>query len=131
MTVRKPQQCYRALAGSLEKNRRIRQALKCLVMQESAAHEMTTLRSLFASGGRTQKVRIINDISFDAQTREIKGGLNGDSDTDTAPQFLCAEALSKFIDELVTLKKKDPGKRALMRQDRCVRRFPERASRLG
>ena len=62
----------------------------------------------------THKVRIINDLSFDEQSREKKGGLNGDIDPDTAPQCLCAEALPKFLDELVTLRKKLSENRILM-----------------
>ena len=62
----------------------------------------------------THKVRIINDLWFDVQSREKKGGLNGDTAPDTVPQCLCAEALPKFLDELVVLRKKFPEKRILM-----------------
>ena len=62
----------------------------------------------------THKVRIINDLSFDVESREKKGGLNRDTDPDTVPQCLCAEALPKFLDELVTLRKKFPAERILM-----------------
>ena len=62
----------------------------------------------------THKVRIINDLSFDVQSRENKGGLNGGTDPDTVPQCLCAEELPKFLDERVTLRKKLPEKRILM-----------------
>ena len=48
------------------------------------------------------------------QSREKKGGLNGDTDLDTVLQCLCAEALPKFLDELVTLRKKCPEQRILM-----------------
>ena len=48
------------------------------------------------------------------QSRDNKGGLNGDTDPDTVPQCLCAEALPKFLDKLVTLRKKFPEKRILM-----------------
>ena len=52
--------------------------------------------------------------SFDVQSREQKRGLNGDTDPGTVPQFLCAEALPKFLDERVTLRKKLPEKRILL-----------------
>ena len=48
------------------------------------------------------------------QRREKKRGLNGDTDLDTVPRCLCAEALPKFLDELVTLRKKFPEQRILM-----------------
>ena len=48
------------------------------------------------------------------QNREKKRGLNGDTDPDIAPHCLCREALPKFLDELVTLRKKFPEKRILM-----------------
>ena len=52
-------------------------------------------------------------MSFDAQSRE-KRGFNEDTDPDTVPQCLCALALPKFLDELVSLRKKFPEKRILM-----------------
>ena len=48
------------------------------------------------------------------QSLEKKGGLNGDTYLDTVPQCLCAEALPKFLDELVTSRKKFPEQRILM-----------------
>ena len=57
----------------------------------------------------THKDQITNFISFDMQSREKKGGIHGDTDPDTVPQCLCAEAMPKFLDELVTLRKKFPG----------------------
>ena len=41
-------------------------------------------------------------------------GSNGDTGLDTVPQCLCAHALPKFLDELVTLRNKFPVERALM-----------------
>ena len=54
----------------------------------------------------THKVRIINDFSFAEQSREKKGELNRDTDpiNNTVPQCLCAQALPKFLDELVTMR---------------------------
>ena len=48
--------------------------------------------------------------------RRAKGkvGLNADTDTDTIPQSLCAEALPKFLTELVSLREKYPNQRILM-----------------
>ena len=62
----------------------------------------------------THKVRIIHDLSFDEQRRRKQGGLNGDIDPDSVPQCLCAHALPRFLDELVSLKKKLPVERILM-----------------
>ena len=53
----------------------------------------------------THKVRIINDFSFAEQSREKKGGLNRNTDPDTVPQCLCAQALPMVLDELFTLRK--------------------------
>ena len=62
----------------------------------------------------TCKVRIKIGLSFDEQRRGKNGGLNGNTDPDTVPQCLCAHALSKFLDELVALRKKFPVERILM-----------------
>ena len=77
---------------------------------KSAAHEIPKLGVSPLAAVVTHKVRIINDLSFDEQSREKKGGLNRDTDPDTVPQCLCALALPKFLAELVTLRKKFPGK---------------------
>ena len=87
---------------------------KCLVIQKSAAHDIPILRISPLAAVVTHKVWIINDLSFDVHSREKKGGLNGDTDPDTVPQCLCAKALPKFLDELVTLRNKFPEKRILM-----------------
>ena len=50
----------------------------------------------------THKIRIIDDLSFKEQSKEKKGGLNRDTDPDTVPNCFCAQALPKFLDELVT-----------------------------
>ena len=84
------------------------------MIQKSAAHDIHNLRGSLLAAVVTHKVRIINDLSFDVQSRENKGGLNGNTNPDTVPQCLCAEALPKFLDELVTLRKKFPEKRILM-----------------
>ena len=79
----------------------------------------------------THKVRLIKDLSLDVQSREKKGGLNGDTDPDTVPQCLCAEALPCFLDELVTLRNKFPENRILMSKADVSNAFSERASRRG
>ena len=76
------------------------------MIQKSAAHDIPNLEVSPLAAVVRHKVRIINDLSFDVQSREKKGGLNGDTDPDTLPQCLCAEALPKFLDEHVTLREK-------------------------
>lgn len=66
------------------------------------------------SGGVTHKARIVHDLSFDPNTKGKKGGLNADTEVETVPPCLCAEALPKFLAELVSLRKKCPAKRLLM-----------------
>ena len=107
--VRKPKQCHRALADNLGKKiGEDARRQKCLATQKSAAHDIPNVRLSSLAAVVTHKVPIINDLSFDVQSREEKGGLNGGTDPDTVPQCLCAEALPKFLDELVTLRKKFP-----------------------
>ena len=72
------------------------------MIQKSAAHEITNHRVSALAAVVTHKVWMINDLSFHVQSREKQGGLDGDTDPDTVPQCLCAEALPKFLDELVT-----------------------------
>ena len=76
---------------------------KYLVIQKSAAHEVSDLRVSPLVAVVTHKVQIINDLSFDVQCRHMKGGINGDTDHDSVAKWLCAEALPKFSDELVPL----------------------------
>ena len=87
---------------------------KCIVIRKEAAHEIPGLRVSPLGAVVTHKVRIINDFSFEAQSKGTKGGLNADTDPDTVPQCLCAEAFPKFLTELVSLRKKCPNKRILM-----------------
>ena len=86
------------------------------MIKKSAAHEIPNFRVSPLGAVVTHKVRIINDysFSFEAQNRKTKGGLNADSDSDSVPQCLCAEALPKFLAELVNLRKKYLIKRILM-----------------
>ena len=78
---------------------------KCLEIQKSSAHEIPNLGLPPLAAVVTHKVRIISDFSFAEESRDKKGGLNRDTYLDTVPQFLCAQALPKFLDELVTLRK--------------------------
>ena len=48
---------------------------KCLVIQKSAAH-IPNLRVSPLAAVVTHKIRITNDLPFDVQSREKKGGLN-------------------------------------------------------
>ena len=84
------------------------------MIRKEAAHEIPGLRVSPLGAVVTHKVRIINDFSFEAQSEGAKGGLNADTDPDTVPQCLRAEALPKFLTELVSLRKKYPNKRILM-----------------
>ena len=84
------------------------------MIPKSAAQDIPNLRVSPLVAVVTHKVRIINDISFDVQNREDKEGLIGGTEPHTVPQCLCAEALHKFPDELVTLRKNCPQKRIPM-----------------
>ena len=77
------------------------------MIQKSAALEIPNLRVSPLAAVVTHKVRIVNELSFDEQSRGKKGGLNGDTDPDTVPQCLCAHALPTFLDKLVTLRKRN------------------------
>ena len=78
---------------------------KCLVIRKSVAPEIPHLRVSPLGAVVTHKVRIINDFSFAMRNRETKGGRNGDTDPDIVPPCLCATALPKFLEELVSLRK--------------------------
>ena len=79
-------------------------------IQKSAAHEIPNLSISPLAAVVPHTVRIINGIPFDVQSKKKKGGLNGETDPDTVPQYLCAEALSKVLDELVTLRNNSPAR---------------------
>ena len=102
-----------AVWKKIEKDTSIRRQ-KCLVILKSAARAIPNLSVSPLAAVVTHKVGIINDLSFDEQIREKKGGLNRDTEPDTVPQCLCALALPKFLAELVTLRKKFPEKIILM-----------------
>ena len=87
---------------------------KCLVVLKSAAHEIPNLIVSPLAAVATHKVRIINDLLSDAQSRENKGGLNKDTDPITVPPCLCVLALPTFFDEVVSRRKKFPDKTILV-----------------
>ena len=87
---------------------------RCLIIDREAARSIRGLRVSPLGVVETHKARIINDLSFDPNKKGEKGGLNADTDVDTVPPCLCAEALPKFLAELVSLRKKCPTKRLLM-----------------
>ena len=62
----------------------------------------------------TQKVRIINDFSFEVRNRAKKAGLSEDTDPDIIPHCLCATSVLKLREELVFLQQKCPAERILM-----------------
>ena len=82
--------------------------------KESAAQEIPNACVSPLGAAVTHKVRIINDSSFEVQNKATKYGLNADTDPDSVPQCLCAEALPKLLAELVSLRIKFPTKRILM-----------------
>lgn len=57
---------------------------------------------------------MINDLSFDFDNRRVKGGLNADTDENSTPPSLCAEALPNFLTELVSLRAANPNLRIFM-----------------
>ena len=62
----------------------------------------------------TYKVRVINDLSFNLFNRARKGGLNAETDVNSVPPSLCAEALPEFFTELLSLRAKNPKLRLRM-----------------
>ena len=87
---------------------------KCLVLENTAAYEIPNVRVLPLGAVVTHKVRVVNDLSLDLFNRAKKGGLNAETDINCVPLSLCAEALSKFLTELVSLKAENPKLRLLM-----------------
>ena len=87
---------------------------KCLVIKKSAAHEIPNVRVLPLGAVVTHKVRVINDLSFDLFNRAKKGGLNAETDVNSVPPSLCAEALPEFLTELVSLRAENPKLRLFM-----------------
>ena len=82
------------------------------------------------------KVRVINDLLFEVRNRAKNGGLNRDTGPDVVPRCLCATALPKFLEELVSLRQKYPAERILMSKAdvsdafRNVRVHPDQAHNL-
>ena len=88
---------------------------RCLVLNRAAAAEVAGIRIAPLAAVVTNKVRIINDFSFDPTTaRGVQGGLNRDTLKDEIPRCLCGKALPKFLAEITSLRVKYPDKRILM-----------------
>lgn len=87
---------------------------RCLVVDKEAAKNIKGLSVWPLGVVVTHKARIIHDLSFDPNHTGQKAGLNAETDIKTVPPCLCAEALPKFLSELVSLRKKCPTKRLLM-----------------
>ena len=87
---------------------------KYLVVEKTAAHEIPNVRVLPLGAVVTHKVRVINDLSFDLFNRAKKGDLNTETDVNSVPPSLCAEALPEFLKELVSLRAENPKLRLLM-----------------
>ena len=87
---------------------------KCLVIIKLAAHEIPNVRVLPLGAVVTHKVRVINDLSFDLFNRAKKGGLNAETDVNSVPPSLYAEAVPEFLTELVSLRAENPKLRLLM-----------------
>ena len=87
---------------------------KCLVVEKTAAHEIPNVRVLPLGAVATHKVRVINDLSFDRVQQSKKRGLNAETQVDSVPTSLCAEALPEFLTELVSLRAENPKLRLLM-----------------
>ena len=56
----------------------------------------------------THKVRVINKLYFDLFNRAKKGELNAETDVNSVPPSLCAEALLEFLTNLLNLKAENP-----------------------
>ena len=77
---------------------------KCLVIVKTAAHEIPNVRVLPLGPVVTHKVRVINDLSYDLFNRAKTRGLNAETDVNSVPPSLCAEALPEFLTKLVSLR---------------------------
>ena len=85
------------------------------MINKAAAHDIPNLRVMPLGAVVTpKKIRIISDLSFEPEKRGAKGGLNADTDVDSVPPSLCAEALPEFLTELVSLRAANPKRRILM-----------------
>ena len=87
---------------------------KCLVIKKPAAHEIPNVRILPLGAVATHKVRVINNLSFDLFNRAKKRGLDAETNVNSVPPSLCAEALPEFLTELVSLRAENPKLRLLM-----------------
>ena len=81
---------------------------KCLVIEKMAAHEIPNEGALPLGAVVTHKVRVVNDLSLNLFNRAKKGDLNAETDGNSVPPRQCAEALPKFLTELVSLRAENP-----------------------
>ena len=87
---------------------------KCLVIEKTTAHEIPNVRVLPLGAVVTHKVRVVNDLFFDWLNKAKKGGLGAETDVNSVPPSLCAEALPELLTELVSLRAENPKLRLLM-----------------
>lgn len=87
---------------------------RCLVVEKKAAENIMGLSVWPLGVVETHKARIIHDLSFDPNEKGQKAGLNADTDIETVPPCLCAEASPKFLTALVSQRKNCPTKTLLM-----------------
>ena len=109
IAVQKPKQCHRALAGNMEKKSRKTPGAKNSDTEVGRARKCQS-QSPSAGGCRDIQGSDNPRYFFDVQSRQKKAGLNSGTDSDIVSQYLCAEALPKFllIDELMTFRKRFP-----------------------
>ena len=120
---------WEKLFTDIQKNR-------VLVFEKSSAPQLEGVRVAPLGAVVTQKVRIINDYSFEPEApRGTKGGVNRDTITEDIPSCLCGEALPSLLEEIVRLRVKYPNKRILLAKAdvteafRNVRVSPEHAQK--
>ena len=93
---------------------------RCLVMNRANAAEVEGVCVAPLAAVVTNKVRMINDVSFEHRTaRGVKGGLNRDTVTDDVPQCSCGKTLPQFLAEITSLRVKYPGKRIRCQKLTC------------
>ena len=106
--VQRSAQCHRAFASNPEEKRGEHKTSEMRSATEISRARTPESKSITVGVFVTHRVRIINGFFLAGQSREETGGLNRDADRDTVPHCLCAQALPKFLDDLVPLRKKIP-----------------------
>lgn len=95
-SMAQPPQRRRAFTCYLGKLNEYIRRQKCIVIKKSAVQDIPNLRVSPLEAVVTDKVRIIYGFSFEVQNRNNRGGLYADTDSDSVPQFRCAEALAQI-----------------------------------